>query len=179
MQSNYIPSFDFNLFSIPWVSPLQAGEYGAESTFRANTPISFVNYSLSQLAGLTGNRETVNVPIATTNFFGQPQDNAQTTRDRIRSVRDEADRLLKQAGGDTQGDCPQGRNILGGCGPILGSKKIESVDSSVGKDPTDSGKKAADFGKTVKEYYNALPQGAGVFLIALVAIIFLVLFVRK
>lgn len=174
--SNYIPSFDFNLFTIPWVSPLQAQEYGAESTFRANTPLSFVNYSLSQLAGLaeSGN----GIPFATQNFFGNAQDNAQTTRDRIRALRDEADRLLKEAGGDTQ-DCPQGRNIVGGCGPILGSKKVESVDSSVGKDPTDSGKKMQELGKTVKDYYNALPKAAGIFILALVAVIFLVLFARK
>ena len=31
--------------------------------------------------------------------------------------------------------CPQGRNILGGCGPIAGDKPLHSDDSSVGGSP--------------------------------------------
>jgi hypothetical protein len=44
------PSYDFNLFGLDNFSPLTAGEFGAGTSFSANDPVSFVNYSLNQLA---------------------------------------------------------------------------------------------------------------------------------
>lgn len=159
--SGYIPSFDFRLFELPQFSPLQAQEYGAETIFSASDPPWFVDASLAALAGIKP-------------FF---QESSSEMRERLRRVRDEADRLLREAGG--QSDCPQGRNIFGGCGPIIGSKPNIPGDASVGDDPTKSGQKVGGMIEKAQEFLKALPAGGGVFLIAVLALIFLLLFARR
>jgi hypothetical protein len=59
-----IPNFDFNLFSTSAFSPLTAEEYGAGTSFSANTPAPWTDFSLGQLVGLTNPGTTYN-PIFT------------------------------------------------------------------------------------------------------------------
>lgn len=54
-------------------------------------------------------------------------------------------------------------------------KETASIDSSVGDDPTKSGKKA----QSIADIFKLLPEGSGIFLIAVVVIILLLLFVKR
>lgn len=179
----YIPSYDFDLFELPQFSPLQAQEFGAETSFRANTPLSFVDWSLNQFAGLMNPSAAFpyiqnQFPSSIDTFFGDTYfQGAEDVRERLRRVRDEANRALGEAGDTTPSkDCKEGRNILGGCGPILGSKPMKSDDSSVGT-VNPSGDRIGT--ATLGTFFKDLPQGAGIFLIAVVVIILILLFVRK
>lgn len=162
--SSYIPSFDFRLFELPQFSPLQAQEFGVETIFGASDPPWFVDRSIDQLFGLG------NMPF----FQG-----AEDVRERLRRTRDEADRLLREAGGVGGSDCPQGPNIFGGCGPIIGSAPNKPGDASVGDDPTKSGQKVGGLIEQAQAFFKAMPAGSGTFLIALLALVFIFLFVRK
>lgn len=171
MLENYVPSYDFNLFSIPWISSLQAQEYGAETTFRANTPLSYVDYSLNQL------QRILNPIQESTAFFQTPQGrdlplsrNPQGTADYEEAVRKAEEEFRKSV---NIFDIARGRTVRSGqgTGPIIGSQQTASVD--------DAGIDKSKAGQTLKEWYDALPQGAGVFLIGLVVVILLLLFVRK
>jgi hypothetical protein len=154
------PSFDFELFRVPFFSPLQAQEFGATTSYQANTPVAYADYSLSQLFNQVN---------------PQTQESATTLRDRLIRVKNEAEEQLKILDGGT--DCPQGRNIFGGCGPIFGSKPIisDGQKAPVGDDPLHTGAKA----NSIKQWWDALPQGAGIFLIAVIAAIALLLFARR
>lgn len=161
----YIPSYDFRIFDIPYFSPLQAQEFGADTTFSASTPLGYIDNSFNQLF----------------------QQGASETRERLRQIRDEADRMYKQAGGNDQttpqipnvnkGDCPTGykRVTPFGIGALsYCGKELRSDDSgAIGDKRAPPGMSALETG------LNSLPQGAGLFLIAIVAIIFLLLFVRR
>src|SRR5262245_39653048 len=122
------PSYDFRLFDIGWVSPLQANEFGAATSFRASDPTSFVDFSLNQLAGLLNPRAAnpypqrqVGGPIEDVPFLTYFQ-GASETRDRLRQIRDKADEMLRAAGGDASGDCKAGDSMLVCCGAIIGSR---------------------------------------------------------
>ena len=160
----YIPSYDFRIFDIPFFSPLQAQEFGADTTFSASTPLSYIDYSFNQLF----------------------QDSASQTRERLRQIRDEADRMYKQAGGaDTQSsaptpkktDCPTGYSKVTPFGiealSYCGKQRVTDGPGTMGDKEAPAGLGA------VETAMNALPQGSGLFLIAVVAIIFLLLFVRR
>lgn len=174
----YIPSFDFRIFDLPLFSPLQAGEFGAATSFSANTPTSFIDYSINQLSGLRnqiGNLPSVVDTFSDATYF-QSED-AVTVRDRAIRVRDQAQKVIDELGGDKSGDCKQGRNIFGGCGPILGSKPVVSDGQEAIGD-----KKAPPGMDTLESGLNALkglPQGAGIFLVAVAVIILLLLFVKR
>lgn len=178
----YIPSWDFRIFDLPMFSPLQAQEFGAATSFSANTPTSYIDQSLNSFAALL-NPNNPNpypqrqFPASMSDFgfdtFFQSED-AVSIRDRATKVRDQAQAVLDELGGK-KNDCPQGRNILGGCGPILGSKPMRSNDSSIGDDPTHSGQKIG----SLKEWFDSLPSGSGIFLIAVIVIILLFLFVKR
>jgi len=178
----YIPSYDFRIFDLPQFSPLGAQEFGADTMFSANTPTGFIDYSINQLSGLLNpnspfpyvQRQFPSViDTFEINTFFQ---GASDTRERIRQIRDQADRMLKEAGGDEP--CAEGRNIVGGCGPILGSKKVMKSDgdtSGVGTTTPTGGK----IGDATVKWFKSLPAGSGVFIIAIVVIILLLLFVKK
>lgn len=194
----YIPSYDFDIFEIPQFSPLQAQEFGAETSFRANTPTSFVDWSLNQFAGLMNPSASFpyvqsQFPSNVDTFFGETYfQGASQTREKLREIRDEANRLLGEAGGNTQtpapvakspaptaksNECPKGYspvNVLGlfsYCG-----KDLKSDDSSVGT-INPSGDRVGD--ATLGTFFKDLPQGAGIFLIAIVVIILILLFVKR
>jgi hypothetical protein len=188
----YIPSYDFDLFDLPQFSPLQAQEFGAETSFRANTPLSFVDWSLNQFAGLMNPRAAY--PYVQSQFpseidmrFGQPFfQGAEDVRERLRRVRDEANRVLVEAGGNTQSSIPAPTTKSSGCPTgyspvsVFGlfsycGKDLKSDDSSVGT-TNPSGDRIGD---ATKDFFANLPPGAGIFLIAVVVIILLLLFVRK
>jgi hypothetical protein len=161
----YIPSYDFRIFDIPFFSPLQAQEFGADTTFSASTPISYIDYSFNQLF----------------------QESASQTRERLRQVRDEADRLYKQAGGaDTQAQIPSSKksdNCPAGYSKVI-PFGIEALSycgkQRVSDGPGTMGDKEAPAGLgKLETAMNSFPQGSGLFLIAVIAIIFLLLFVRR
>jgi len=182
----YIPSYDFRIFDLPLFSPLQAQEFGASTSFNANTPTSYIDYSLNQFSGLLNpsadspySQRQFPTPIGRFDFenFFQSQD-ATAIRDRAIKVRDQAQSVIDEINGkktpSSTDDCKEGRNIFGGCGPILGSKKVISDGNETLGD-----KKAPPGMETFANFLNSLPQGAGIFLIALVVIVLLFLFVKR
>jgi hypothetical protein len=162
MLNNYVPSYDFKLFTVPWISPLQAQEYGAETTFRANTPLPFVDYSLSVLQGLLDPKQTA-APFTQQTFFQNPQSTpqyeAEVQAEKARQLYEEAKRRAESY------------NIFGGRGPIVGEKELKNVD--------DAGMAKSKAGEELKKWFDALPAGSGVFLIAVAVVILLLLFVRR
>lgn len=182
------PSYDFRLFDIGWVSPLQANEFGAASSFSASDPTSFVDYSLNQLYGLLNPRAAypfvqrqLPVPIEDIPFatYFQGQSRAEIEAE-VRRRQAEVERARRDAEeaheriGVNIWDILRGRTVRSGegTGPILGSGANQPGDASVGDDPTHSGQK-------ISEWIKALPEGSGVFLIAVAALIFILLFVRR
>lgn len=189
----YIPSYDFEIFDLPQFSPLQAQEFGAETSFRANTPLSFVDWSLNQFAGLMNPRASFpyiqsQFPSGIDTFFGDTYfQGAEDIRARTRRVRDEANRILREMGETTQTTIKQPTPKSTGCPPgyspvnVFGlfsycGKDLKSDDSSVGT-INPSGDRPGEV--TAKSFFKDLPQGAGIFLIAVVVIILILLFVRK
>jgi hypothetical protein len=178
----YIPSYDFRIFELPQFSPLGAQEFGADTMFSANTPTGFIDYSINQLSGLlnpnspfpyTQRQFPSVIDSFETNTFFQ---GAEDTRAKLRRIRDEADRALKEAGGGD--DCAEGRNIVGGCGPILGSKKVMKSDgdtSGIGTTTPTGGK----IGEATLAWFKSLPVGSGTFIIAVAVVILLLLFVKR
>lgn len=170
------PSFDFQLFKVPFFSPLQAQEYGATTTFQANTPAQYADFSLSQLFGIADPQQ--NYPYNGQSFFTGQGESAESIRQRLETVIANAQENLRKLGvPDTTGKCPDGeteyKDIFGfkHCGKLT----KHDGQGTVGDDPTHSGKKIEDR----LNFLKALPEGSGVFLIALVAIVFLFLFVRR
>jgi hypothetical protein len=183
----YVPSYDFRIFDLPQFSPLGAQEFGADTMFSASTPTRFIDYSINQLSGLLNpnspfpyvQRQFPSVidSFEVSTFF----QGASDTRAKLQQIRDEADRMLQQAGGSNanqSGGCTEGRNILGGCGPILGSKKVMKSDgdtSGVGTTTPTGGR----IGQATLSWFESLPKGAATFIIAVVVIILLLLFVKR
>jgi hypothetical protein len=183
----YNPDYSFRLFDIPNFSPLQAQEFGASTIIRPQDPTSYVDFALGQLGGLLqpGNAypypqqqfPTEIVPYPQPTYFQTPSgqttiQQAQAAVDSAKAAYDAAVAKAKQVGGIPSDDCPQGRNILGGCGPIFGSKPLKSDDSSVGGSQGNVAKKIGDA-------IVALPSGSGMFLIAIIIIILLLLIAKR
>lgn len=193
----YIPSYDFGLFDIDAFSELQAQEFGAMTRFSANTPVSYVDFSLNQLYGL----------LDRSNPF--PYISRQPTEQII--PRELQDFFRFQQGGDVSvypsGTLPpelqrQGSPVATGnkkmCDPndksfwgytkrLLGvcctqgitpdgkNCTLHSDDSSVGT-TTPSGDRIGD---QTKSRFDDLPEGAGTLLIGVIVVVLLILFVRK
>jgi len=189
-----IPSYDFRIFDLPMFSPLQAQEFGADTMFSANTPTGFVDFSINQLSGLTdpsavfpyiqNQFPSVVDRFNLDNYFASPQDTPEAAKERLRKLRDKANEIL----GETQQtpspfpsttqkrDCPPGYKRVNPFGISWLSycgKELRSDDSGIGDKQAPPGMKQLEIG------LNSLPQGAGIFLIAVVAIIFILLFVRR
>lgn len=195
------PSYDFRLFDIGWASPLQANEFGAATSFRASDPTAFVDRSLNQLRGLLDPRAAypfaqnqLPVPLEDIPFTGFFQGGAETTRERLRRVRDEADRLLSEAGGNSPQSSPQGGAAAKQCDTtkchwwerLLGKRdgecchKITRHDGDTSTVETEREREIKDMVRgSAQDWLGALPAGAGVFLIAVIALVFILLFVRK
>lgn len=203
----YQPSFDFDLFELPQFSSLMANEFGAETSFRANTPTPYVDFSLNQLLSILNTPNESPFPTRAypesnelenlLSFFSSrnqlpfPQapsyasgfQGAEDIRERLRRVRDEANRVLGEAGGTTASDitCPAGEvpytDILGRrkCGKPM----ISDGKGTMGDVPNMPSKKTTDRIEGFFSIFDKLPQGAGIFLIGIVAVIFLLLFARK
>jgi hypothetical protein len=179
----YIPSFDFRIFDLPSFSPLQAQEFGAETSFSANTPLSYVDFSLNQFANLL--RPNTNTPYIQ-NQFPIPIDGATfenyfqgVTRSRaeIEALAKQQSEEFEKAKADVTAPktCPEGYKpvsvfgIFSYCGKGLKSDGDQTL-----------GDKTAPPGmQSLETFLNAIPQGAGIFLIALVVIILIFLFVRR
>ena len=180
----YIPSYDFDIFDLPQFSPLQAQEFGAETSFRANTPLSFVDWSLNQFAGLMNPRasypyQQFQFPSDIDTAFGIPFFQGGQSRAEIEAEVAKTKQIFDEAKAKVKSpvQCPEGYSpvsvfgIFSYCG-----KDLKSDDSSVGT-TNPSGDRAGEV--TAKNFFKDLPEGAGIFLIAVIAIILLLLFVRK
>mgnify|MGYP003575383850 CR=1 FL=1 len=190
----YLPSYDFSLFDVQEFSPLQMQEYGAQTTFGASDPVDYVVFSINQLRNIVNPNSampyrirqfpTTIFPDVFPNYF--QSESASTTRERLQRVRDEADRLLNQAGGanaptqekpaskpTSKKGCSLWDLLTFNCTPAWMTK---SGDAEAGagvelKSSDDILGKGSPFGN--------IPAGAGVFIIAILAIIFLLLFARR
>lgn len=193
----YIPSNDFSLFDIPYFSELQANEYGIATRFNANTPASFVDFSLNQLYNLTdpNNRNpyisrrpvsTSIIPDELQDFFRLMQSRDNITVYPSGTTPPELQRKGPpvQAGAKRMCDpndkswAEWTRRLLGICctqgiTPDGTQCTLHSDDSSVGT-INPSGDRVDP-----TKWFEGLPQGAGVFLIGIVIVILLILFVRK
>jgi hypothetical protein len=198
----YIPSFDFELFDLPNFSPLQANEFGAFTSFSANTPTGFTDYSLDRLLGML--RTPNPIPFQSrpfTNdfelenmlaFFQSQSDRTSVTdlRDRLRRVRDEAQKKLEEIGDEskpfpttTQPEkrgCNLADILLGRCTPaILSSTGSATAEPPKPMQSDGKGVLGTEGSKSIGKWIEALPQGTGIFLIGLVALVFLFLFARR
>lgn len=169
-----IPNYDFELFELPDFSALEANEFGATTRFQASDPTSWVDYSLNQLYGLVNPQAAypytqrqfpspiVDVPFV--NYFQSPQGRDVTL--------DEAREVAKRRG------CTVFDLITGNCRPAIVTGEAGPKDQDILK--SDGGDTLSTPGsKKVGEWLEALPAGSGVFLIAILAIIFLLLFVGR
>lgn len=185
------PSYDFRLFDVGWASPLQAGEFGAATSFRASDPTSFVDFSLNQLSGLLNARAANPYPqrqlpatIEEIPFLRYFQ--GETQRAEVEAARRQADleAAMRQAEQEAASrginvwDFLRGRTVRsGGSGPIVGGGVLKSdgSDSGVGT-TTPTGSR---IGEATKAWFASLPAGSGIFLIGVAALIFILLFARK
>lgn len=185
------PSYDFRLFDIGWMSPLQANEFGAATSFRASDPTSFVDFSLNQLAGLLNARAAnpypqrqLPGPIEEVPFLRFFQGDTRAAE--IEAARRQADleREMRRAEeeaakrGINVWDFLRGRTVRsGGSGPIAGGGVLKSDGdtSGIGATTPTGGR----IGEATKAWFASLPAGAGVFLIGVAALIFILLFARK
>lgn len=199
------PSYDFRLFDVGWISPLQANEFGAETTFNASDPTAFVDFSLNQLRDLLNPRASSpfpqrqlplpieEVPFATF-FQDQSVEAARAARDRLRGLRDEANRVLGESGSTATFPAGQGASAAAKCGTtkciwwekLIGKRDGECCHEVMQHGADTSGvetEREKEVKEMVKrdlgEWFGALPAGAGVFLIAVVVIVLLVLFVKR
>lgn len=173
------PDYDFELFELPF-SALEANEFGAATRFQASDPTAFVDYSLNQLYGLLDPRAVYpyvqrqfpatlqDIPFVSF-FQSQQGETPEAIRERLRKVRDDADRMLQEAGG--------GGRIVDPLDPYGTGKRIGKViTESPITNPVEGGRR---IGETAKEWLKYLPAGSGMFLVAIGAIILLILFVRS
>lgn len=194
----YIPSYDFEIFDIPSFSPLMADEFGASTSFSANTPTGYLDRSINLLTGLTQPNNPLPyiqnqfpASIGNIDYIPYFQETPEAIKDRLRRVRDQANVLLGETPQDvsknpfppdntskTSGGCPAGYRpvsvlgIFSYCGKALHSDDTGATGDA--NAPPGMG--------TVEKTMNAfqgLPSGSGIFLIAIVVIILLLLFVRR
>lgn len=197
---SYVPSFDFELFDLPNFSPLQANEFGAFTSFSANTPTSFTDYSLDRLLGLL--RTPNPVPFPTRNFgndfelenmlrFFQSQ--GSVSIDDVRGKQPTNQIIVYPSGTlppELQGKgqqpevqrkgCTLFDMITGRCTPAILSPTGGATASEPNVMVSDGkGTMGTEGSKSIAKWIEALPQGTGIFLIGLVALVFLFLFARK
>lgn len=189
-----IPSYDFGLFEVQNFSPLQAQEFGADTYFSANTPVSYVNYALNQLQGLTDPSNPLPYTSRSTLRVAPP-----IIPDELRQFFQQKDNITVYPSGVTPPElrhkgAPVAQGAKQVCGPndglwkrLLGLCCIQAVsadgkecvqhsdDSSVGTVTPSGGR--VDLTSALG--LSALPQGAGVFLIGIIILVLLILFVRK
>jgi hypothetical protein len=207
-DSPYQPSFDFSLFSIPHFSPLQANEFGAMTSFSANTPTPYVDYSLNQLLGIL--QTPNNIPFTSNPFpganpfgnFFQSQGNQgyyDPTQGKVVRGQAPQNTIIVYPSGQLPPELGQNKPaqptvdsgkrgcnifdlITGRCSPAINTGSAEGTGPIVGSKPQQNdqeGNLATNQSKTIGQWLNALPSGSGTFVIAIVAIIFLLLFVRR
>lgn len=185
-----IPSYDFGLFEIPYFSELQANEYGIATRFQANTPTSYVDFSLNQLYNLMN-------PANPNPYLARRPNTAQIIPDELQNFFQQRDNITVYPSGTTPPELQRqgapvsqgGKRVCTDSDPfwkrLLGICCIQAVtpdgkqcaqvndDSSVGTvSPSGDRVNAADLLK-------GLPQGSGVFLLGIIIIVLLILFVRK
>jgi len=177
------PSYDFRLFDVGWASPLQANEFGAATSFRASDPTAFVDYSLNQLAGLLNPRAAnpypqrqLPSPIEEVPFLSYFQGRAQQTRAEIEAEVARRQAEFEKAKADVKAPkkCPPGYSPVSvfGIFSYCGKERVSDGEGTMGD-------KEAGPWAWLESVLNSAPQGAGIFLIAIVALIFIFLFVGR
>jgi hypothetical protein len=188
----YIPSYDFRIFDLPLFSPLQAQEFGAATSFNANTPTSYIDYSLNQFSGLLNpsadnpySQRQFPTPIGRYDFEDYFQDTPQAARERLRKLRDQANEVLGETQADLSKALPSTKKTTDECPPGYSPVSVFGLFSYCGKklhsdDTGAMGEKGDATGLgNVEKVMNALPAGSGIFLIAVIIIILLFLFVKR
>jgi hypothetical protein len=177
------PSYDFRLFDIGWISPLQANEFGAATSFRASDPTTFVDQSLNLLSGLLNPRASypyaqrqVGTPIEEVPFLSYFQGQSAARQAEIEAKTKQADYEARVAAEMERQRREGSVNILGGSGPIVGSKEMRSDGDTSSLPPS---KREQELKALAKDWFAALPAGSGVFLIGIAALIFLFLFIGR
>lgn len=180
----YIPSYDFRIFDLPMFSPLQAQEFGASTSFSANTPTNFIDYSLNQFAGLTNPQAafpyiqnqfpSVVDKFNFDNYFQsfQTQTRAEIEAE-VEKRRAEFEKAKQAA--TAPRTCPEGYSPVSvfGIFSYCGKKLVSDGQGTMGD------KEAPPGMQSVETFLKAMPPGTGIFLIAIVAIILLILFVKR
>lgn len=202
------PSFDFRLFDIPNFSPLYANEFSADTSFSNNTPTSYVDFSLNRLANVLQTPNEMpfeqgiypgpfNIP-GFQSFFGQEPGYYDPTQGRVIGGRlpqptttERRDVIVVYPSGQTPPelerrgpDVPEGAT-KGGCNFFdlitfrckppyaTESGKAEGTGPIIGSTPQVSGR------QPMESFWKNLPEGAGVFLLGIIALVFLLLFIRR
>ena len=199
----YLPSFDFDLFDLPSFSPLQANEFGVETSFRANTPSGFADFSLDRLLSIlrtpnptpfpirlfTGDFELENMLPFFRSFQSGTGDLPGSKTPTNQIIVYPSGSLPPELQGKQQSPVQEsgkrGCNIFdmisGKCQPAIlsptGSARVPSSDEPMVSDG--KGVLGTDSSKSIGAFFSSLPAGSGIFLLAIVALIFLFLFVRK
>ena len=180
----YVPSYDFRIFDIPMFSPLQAQEFGADTTFSANTPVSYIDHSLNQFAGLTNPNAAFpyiqsQFPSIVDKFnfdeyfnsFQSPS--RQDIEAEVEKRRIEFEKAREAVTKPTK--CPEGYSPVSvfGIFSYCGKKMVSDGQGTIGDKEAPAGM------QSLENFMNALPKGSGIFLIAVVVIILLLLFVKR
>lgn len=169
-------------------SALQAQEFGADTTFSASTPISYIDYSLNQLAGLTNARASYpyiqnQFPYPVDTFDFQNYFSGFETQSRSDIENEVAKRKAEfeaaQQAAKTPQSCPDGYAPVTFLGYFLycGKKLISDQQGGpMAGQPAPPGMGTLETGMNS---LKGLPQGAGIFLVALAIIILLLLLVKR
>jgi hypothetical protein len=202
----YIPSFDFEIFDLPNFSPLQANEFGAFTSFSANTPTGFMDYSVDRLLGVlqtpnespfpvrsfSSDNELENIlrffqsgtgdlpiPVRPQQTRAEIEAEVERNRQIYQQAKGDYDRVLQQRTGCNLIDLITLRctpAILSPTGSAMPKQDKPMVSDGKGVLGDDASKKV---GNSITSFFQALPEGSGIFLLGIVALVFLFLFVRK
>ena len=190
----YNPSYDFKLLDMPNISPLQAQEFGILPTLRPSDPTGYVDFSLGQLGALYNPNNANPYPqlqfpadmsvIPSPSFFQSPSNEIQQAQADVDAKKAAYEKAVQDAiktGGISTGSTPRKcdssdgfwNRILGRCctGDVINGKCTLVSDGNTGGTGVLSQALGANF--------SGIPQGAGIFLIAIVIIILLLLIARR
>jgi hypothetical protein len=186
-SGGYTPSFDFELFDLSSFSPLQANEFGAETSFRANTPTRYADFSLDQLLGMT--RTPNEIPFLTRNyqddfellnmlrFFQSGTGDLPGSRAQIEAEVEKTKKVYEQAK-DEYSKIKQIGDAIRGAGK--GVYDVATAPTELpGRAAEATNEVAKSAMKPLSDNLKTFVQTYAIAIIAFVALIFLFLFVRK
>lgn len=190
------PSYDFNLFDVPTFSPLYANELGASTSFSANDPAPYVDFSLGQLIGTIQPNNSlpypqtqfpaVMSPYPTQPFFSTTPPQSPYPLEPIgpsaatlaaQAAADKARQVWLAALGQYNAAHPGGWIFMPGSNATPAAGAIGATMPGAGG----AGDNAPSPTLTdmAKKFFANLPAGAGLFLMGIAILILIFLFARK